>query len=365
MKTKSDKVSPAGRGRPPKFDKILAALRADILSGEYQPGDRLPTREVLAKLFSSTKVTMQKAMDVLIEEGLLTARRGAGTYVTDSAESNLPIFLIVDHERGVSRFTDALITEAETRVSGKHIINICVFKGLNYTSPEIERLYSLIHDHRVAGILLALPWKKVRETPIFKSTGTPKVFIGMREYSEDTPHVTFQGQINVYARVLDHFKAQGCRSAALIRSIVNDSWLLDDPFPQMAKERGLNVPEEWLHGAPRSSPATAARVAKLLFRNHKDAPEALHIADDNFVPAISAILADSSISAAKDLKVTAHANFPYPTACHVPARRIGYDARQFVQKGLDALSRIREGLQPANSVIPAIWEDEVSPRIET
>ena len=100
MKQEDTNSGKRSRGRPPKFDKILTALRAEILSGKYQPQDRLPTRDDLAVKFDSTKVTIQKAMDVLLEEGILTARRGAGTYVTGQAQSKLPYYLIVNTPPG-------------------------------------------------------------------------------------------------------------------------------------------------------------------------------------------------------------------------------------------------------------------------
>jgi GntR family transcriptional regulator / MocR family aminotransferase len=58
-------------------------LRAAILEGRLQPGLRLPPTRSLAAAHGVSRNTVMAAYDLLLSEGYLAARQGAGTYVAD------------------------------------------------------------------------------------------------------------------------------------------------------------------------------------------------------------------------------------------------------------------------------------------
>ncbi|WP_331741058.1 GntR family transcriptional regulator (plasmid) [Streptomyces sp. NBC_01023] len=60
---------------------VAYVLRARILSGEWEIGERLPSRARLAVEYGVGRNVIQRAMDRLIIEGLLEGRAGSGTYV--------------------------------------------------------------------------------------------------------------------------------------------------------------------------------------------------------------------------------------------------------------------------------------------
>ena len=60
---------------------VADALRARILAGEWQTGERLPSRARLAQEYGVGRNVTQRAMDHLIVKGLLEGRAGSGTYV--------------------------------------------------------------------------------------------------------------------------------------------------------------------------------------------------------------------------------------------------------------------------------------------
>jgi GntR family transcriptional regulator len=57
-------------------------LRARILAGEWQPGDKLPSEPELARLRTVSRSSMRAAITVLEEDGFVSRRHGSGTYVT-------------------------------------------------------------------------------------------------------------------------------------------------------------------------------------------------------------------------------------------------------------------------------------------
>jgi GntR family phosphonate transport system transcriptional regulator len=69
-------------GRTPLWQAIAATLRAEIDTGHYGPGCRLPTEAQLSARFGVNRHTVRHALADLSEAGLVMARRGAGVFVT-------------------------------------------------------------------------------------------------------------------------------------------------------------------------------------------------------------------------------------------------------------------------------------------
>nr|MDT0659707.1 PLP-dependent aminotransferase family protein [Micromonospora sp. DSM 115978] len=65
--------------------QICQQLRAAVLDGRLRPGDALPASRVLAARLGVSRNTVSTAYERLTAEGLLTARTGAGTYVSRSS----------------------------------------------------------------------------------------------------------------------------------------------------------------------------------------------------------------------------------------------------------------------------------------
>ncbi|WP_079406605.1 GntR family transcriptional regulator [Streptomyces sp. 3211] len=67
--------------RPP-YLQAAEVLRAAILSGELQPGEQLPSARRLQERFGVASSTVQNALRVLRQEGLVFSVLGRGSYVT-------------------------------------------------------------------------------------------------------------------------------------------------------------------------------------------------------------------------------------------------------------------------------------------
>ena len=65
----------------PLYHQLAEQLFADIRAGRYAPGTRIPSEHQLAETFKLGRPTVRQATDALIQRGILTRRRGSGTYV--------------------------------------------------------------------------------------------------------------------------------------------------------------------------------------------------------------------------------------------------------------------------------------------
>jgi GntR family transcriptional regulator len=66
----------------PIYMQLAQRLRQQIIEGKILVGEALPSERDLCALMGASRVTVRKAIELLIEEGMLSRRQGSGTYVT-------------------------------------------------------------------------------------------------------------------------------------------------------------------------------------------------------------------------------------------------------------------------------------------
>jgi DNA-binding transcriptional regulator YhcF (GntR family) len=68
--------------RPP-YQQVAARLRAAILTGKLSPGERLPSQVELSKTYGVARMTIQQALRILKDDGLIATRQGSGMFVRE------------------------------------------------------------------------------------------------------------------------------------------------------------------------------------------------------------------------------------------------------------------------------------------
>jgi GntR family transcriptional regulator len=76
------------QGRAPLYQQLQRALRSAISKNVLAPDEALPPERDLAEDFSVSRITVRKALDGLVTEGLLIRRQGAGTFVAARVEKS-------------------------------------------------------------------------------------------------------------------------------------------------------------------------------------------------------------------------------------------------------------------------------------
>src|ERR1051325_4860644 len=72
----------------PLYQQLQRALRQAIETRILSPDAALPAERDLATEFSVSRITVRKAIDGLVNEGLLVRRQGSGTFVVARVEKN-------------------------------------------------------------------------------------------------------------------------------------------------------------------------------------------------------------------------------------------------------------------------------------
>jgi GntR family transcriptional regulator len=67
----------------PLYFQLEQILKSKIITGEYMPGEQIPTEREFCETYSVSSITARQAILNLVNEGLLIRRQGKGTFVTE------------------------------------------------------------------------------------------------------------------------------------------------------------------------------------------------------------------------------------------------------------------------------------------
>ncbi len=140
----------------PLYQQFERKMRSAILQKKLSPGEALPAERDLAEQFAISRITVRKALDALVAEGLLTRRHGTGTFVAAARV-----------EKNFSRL--ASFTE-EMQARGRVAHSAWLYRGRGEVTPEESLILSMgpgtpvyrFHRIRYAdGLPMALDYSTV------------------------------------------------------------------------------------------------------------------------------------------------------------------------------------------------------------
>jgi DNA-binding transcriptional MocR family regulator len=98
----------------PLYRRIADDLRAQIETGQLEPGSQLPPEEKLGEAFDASRNAIRDAIKFLINLGLVETRAGQGTFVVDPSDPL--VTTLTTHEPGLGGGEGAAyLTEASKR----------------------------------------------------------------------------------------------------------------------------------------------------------------------------------------------------------------------------------------------------------
>ncbi len=75
-----------GKKSDPLYRQLEAEICRRVREGELKPGDKLPSERTLCCLLDISRMTVHRALDNLVQAGLLEKEQGSGTYVANGRE---------------------------------------------------------------------------------------------------------------------------------------------------------------------------------------------------------------------------------------------------------------------------------------
>ncbi|HJX03528.1 MAG TPA: GntR family transcriptional regulator [Dehalococcoidia bacterium] len=94
----------------PLYYQIETLIRNRIIAGEFNSGSSLPTEEALSEKYKVSRITIRRAMEGMVSDGLIVRQRGKGTFVAKKARH-------LDVSRMVGNFDDLIIAGTFSRAN--------------------------------------------------------------------------------------------------------------------------------------------------------------------------------------------------------------------------------------------------------
>ena len=135
-----------------KFKEIFLDLEQKILSNEYPPHSLLPSENQLIKMYSVSRETVRKALNLLKNAGYIQKKQGKGSIVLDLNRFDFPI-------SGLTSFKELRDTQripSETKVV--EIRKIAVSPKLHGITdwPVASEAWKLVRQRKIDGEVVIL-----------------------------------------------------------------------------------------------------------------------------------------------------------------------------------------------------------------
>ncbi len=126
-------------------EQVAKRLAARITSGDWKPGEKLPSESVLCKAFNVGRSSLREALTSLAFIGLIRVRAGGGSYVADQPSPYVTSSWlsggVLSNEKALAEFVEARLI-LETEVAG-----LCAER---ITSEELVEMELLLRRMKTA-----------------------------------------------------------------------------------------------------------------------------------------------------------------------------------------------------------------------
>lgn len=107
----------------PKHELVRQTLADSIASGQYEPGQRLPSESQLVQMFGASRPTVNRALRELQLAGIIERRAGSGSYVRADAAARAHTFGLLIPELGRTEIFEPICRGmAEAQHSSQHVL---------------------------------------------------------------------------------------------------------------------------------------------------------------------------------------------------------------------------------------------------
>jgi LacI family transcriptional regulator len=138
----------------PKYKTLAETLKKNILDGKYGVGNPLPSMRGLIGRFGVSKTTVQRALDELFAQGLISRKQGCGTFVTSLATTRKIGLIVPDHGR--SEFFPAIAKEISRLAQKEEYTLLFGEVGASTDEERVWQVEQLARDfivQRVSGVI--------------------------------------------------------------------------------------------------------------------------------------------------------------------------------------------------------------------
>ena len=305
------------------------------------PGEKLADRVTLCRRFDTTRTTLDKAIRELVREGMLTSRKGSGTYVASSlqiAQQNAGSWCVIVPNI-IEPIYNTLVSSIEKSAQQLNINVILCSSENNFLKQErfVRRLAkSGIAGFIIVPVITSSYSENQRLYSNLQELEIPLLFCNRSVDGINAPVVTSNNFYGGYIAT-KHFISRGYRKIAYI-SHRQYSSCIDrcQGYMSALMEAGLPINRSIIR-MPRADaePLNYYEEAKLLIQN-TDIDAIFCFSDSGAFQVMNAIL-DSGLSVSDDIGVIGYNNSDSCTVSFPPLTSVSYETPEIGQKATEVL----------------------------
>ena len=181
------------RDPKPLYKQIYEDIINQIRSGKLKVGDKLETQHELVKIYDVSLITVKKALSDLINEGILFARVGKGSFVArlpsqiDYSKHLTVAYILKDLD---NPYYQNIVSSVESNLS-KNDCNMMLYSSDNRRDREEQKIRYFI-DMGVSGLILGSMSHIPFTSSLIKELHEKQFPFVMVSYTDD-PSVCFIG----------------------------------------------------------------------------------------------------------------------------------------------------------------------------
>lgn len=326
-----------------KHRRISQWIIDSINSGQFRPGDKLPSEHTMAKQFEASRQTVRHATDELVERGLLTRLRGSGTYVSGSAYSSgfspKRIGVITTY---VDDYIFPGIIQGIENVLSEQGYSISLGITHNRHSDEADCLQRILDDS-ICGLIIegtksSFPSPNLPLFEKLRSRGTPMVFLNgyYREFSQSG---IFQDDVATAKLLTKHLIENGHKKiSAIFKADDLQGLKRFEGMGQALTEAGLSVEDQRiLWYTTEDAEAFFSGEMDSFVLKHLEDSTGLVCYNDLIAASVCDLLKRNGKEVPKDVSIVSFDNSPLAadvsygfTSANYPSAEIGSKAAELI-----------------------------------
>lgn len=320
-----------------KYQDLYEHLKENILSGVYQPGEKIPSENELSAHFEISRQTVRKALELLQDDGYLYAVHGRGTFCAQGWGKRTPSGNIAVVTTYLSDYIFPRVIKGIDEVLTENGYSILLKNTGNSRTREQQILEELLKKN-IDGLIIEPSKSQIfcKNKSLYdrlKEVGIPYVFIqGIYPQMEDCPHIMLNDCLGEYLLTkhltdLGHLKILG-----VFKADDKQGQQRHKGYVQALQEAGIAYDPDlvvWFYTEDRKT--HPYEKVKQLCMGKKPLPfDAIVCYNDQVAQRVLEAIEESGLSCPKDIAVTGYddsylaqnGRIPLTTATH-PQEKLG------------------------------------------
>ena len=332
-----------------KSEIIVRELRQQIVKGNLKTGERIPHRSELVSNYKVSLGTIQRAINILINDGFLISKGAFGTQVSETPP-HLHCYGLAIPQAIPENCDSFWLTMAATaeKFNSEGRIKFNVYRGVvnDDKNSDYQRLIYDISSNCISGLIL-LGAGNIRNRVFIENPSIPIVLFEETLYDPGLSSVCCD-MYSFIDKSIEKLALCGRKNIAILSGVHLSSEHLSH-FYKKLKEAGLSSKPQLSQaiGIDRYSLPWVKNLVHLMMQGvNGERPDGLIIANENHLPFAAEGIAMSGLLIGNDIDVIAHANFPLSQPSPVGVLRIGFDCRTLLHTCIKNITEIKNGKRP-------------------